>query len=107
MISWWRQRKERKKYKKTRDRTRLPKNFAQKIMLFEIKCQKTDCAKGDIETLMNLFTQAIEHYNVRADFENQRYFQMRLSSFLKKDHVNNILNEMEGWKKDIVPQRSD
>ena len=71
MIGWWKQRKEKKKYLKTKSKfTKLPKNFAQKIIELEIQCEKDDCSKEDIDELMNLFTRAIEYYNLKADVEN-------------------------------------
>ena len=60
----------------------LPEEFAKKLISLEIRCDRPDATKDEINRLMDLYTSAIEYYNYVQDFSNQEYFQGKLTKLL-------------------------
>lgn len=45
-------------------------DFAQKLINLEIQVDRPDFTKEHVNSLMDLYTIAIEHYNYTNDFDN-------------------------------------
>ena len=48
----------------------LPRNFAKKVIDLELQCERPDVTKDNVNSLMDLYTLAIEYYNSVSDFDN-------------------------------------
>lgn len=78
----------------------LPENFAQKLISLEIQCDRPDATKAHLNSLMDLYTMAIEHYNLMGDDSNQEYFQGKLQRMLTESAAVQLINIEEGQRSD-------
>ena len=71
---------------------KLPKNFANKVLDYELKI---DSGRFDIETidkLMQLYSQAVEYYSGQND-EKYMYFTERIQNTLLRPEILRLMKE--------------
>jgi len=71
---------------------KLPKNFANKVLDYELKI---DSGRFDIETidkLMQLYSQAVEYYSGQND-EKYMYFTERIQNTLLRPEILKLMKE--------------
>lgn len=71
---------------------KLPKNFANKVLDFELKI---DAGKFDLETidkLMQLYSQAVEYYAGQND-EKYMYFTERIQNTLMRPEILHLMKD--------------
>ena len=80
----------------------LPPDFADKVLTIELKIDTGDFNMNDIETLMNLYSQAVEFYDGMND---ERYvtYESRIQNLLIKPSIATVManasRDPEGYKK--------
>lgn len=63
----------------------LPVDFAGRVLRLEMQVEKgiNYITMDDVNNLMDLYTQAVEHYNVVGQPEKQNYYESKLVKLLK------------------------
>ena len=73
----------------------MPINFAGRVLKLEMQIEKgiNYITMDDINNLMDLYTQAVEHYNSAYESDRQKYYENKLIKLLESPNVKKLFTQ--------------
>ena len=80
----------------------LPQEFAGKVLKLEMQLDKgaSYVSKEDLDSLVDLYTQAVEYYNSNMQMERQKYYQNKLMALLESSSMQKVYANHNSAKKE-------